>query len=52
MMSVLLSFLLTLRASARSRARLGKYREITLRSAVLHYSVAAVAVVVAALWLP
>ena len=29
-----------------------QYREITLRSAVLHYSVAAVAVVAAALWLP
>ena len=28
------------------------YREITLRSAVFHYSVAAVAVVAAALWLP
>ena len=28
------------------------YREITLRSAVLHYSIAAVAVVAAALWLP
>ena len=28
------------------------YREITLRSAVLHCSVAAVAVVAAALWLP
>ena len=29
-----------------------QYRQITLRSAVLHYSVAAVAVVAAALWLP
>jgi cation:H+ antiporter len=29
-----------------------QYREITLRSAVLHYGVAAVAVVAAALWLP
>jgi cation:H+ antiporter len=29
-----------------------RYREIALRSAVLHYSVAAVAVVAAALWLP